>query len=222
MQLFQYLGFAPYNYCGLYQPMTPDEDLVETLKNRNDVTDIPPPTNLPDSPFIKLCFNVEQQVWELKELYNPLIGSNTLDDVLTYADVRQLEYPPESEYVDAQVKNDEQQLRAYLQKCAEVKLQYPKTMQPITRRQYYQLKYPLFKSDQQTPVIEKVDVPLSDCQPLLSVTNKVNEVQTNLQTLHAFDVLILQQENTKLKNELADLQHQLKTIRIALEKKFII
>lgn len=215
MLLYKFLNFPPYNYCGVYEPMSSEEDLEETMKSRNDVTPVAPPTDLPNNPFIILCFNEQDNEWELKEIYNPLNGPNTLDDVLTYSDLRRLEYPPESDYLDAQVKNDTKQLQLYLQRCAEVKAKYPVTMQPITRRQYFQLKYPLFKVDEQAPNITTVTIAPTDCQPLLTVTNKVLTLQNNLQELHAYDVL-------ELKAAISNIKEQLDVITTALRKKFII
>lgn len=43
-----------------------------------------------------------------------------------YKDKRRNEYPPQEDFLDAWVKNDEQALEAYRQKCLAVKIKYPK------------------------------------------------------------------------------------------------
>jgi hypothetical protein len=43
-----------------------------------------------------------------------------------YREQRAAEYPPISDYMDAVVKGDEIQKRAYIDKCLAVKLKYPK------------------------------------------------------------------------------------------------
>ena len=55
---------------------------------------------------------------------------NTLEkisfDALTYDTKRKTEYPPLEDFADAWVKNDEQSLEDYRQKCLAVKAKYPK------------------------------------------------------------------------------------------------
>lgn len=57
-----------------------------------------------------------------------IVDDNIVDDPieLTYIDKRTSEYPPIQEYVDAIVKNDQQQLQAYIDACLAVKTKYPK------------------------------------------------------------------------------------------------
>ena len=40
--------------------------------------------------------------------------------------IRELQYPPAADYLDGIVKNDTDQINAYIQSCNNVKLQYPK------------------------------------------------------------------------------------------------
>ena len=42
-------------------------------------------------------------------------------------DKRKEEYPPIEDYIDGIVKNDQNQINEYIQKCVAVKLKYPKT-----------------------------------------------------------------------------------------------
>lgn len=44
----------------------------------------------------------------------------------TYVEYRSMEYPPISEYLDAVVKNDQDQLNKYINDCLAVKEKYPK------------------------------------------------------------------------------------------------
>lgn len=45
---------------------------------------------------------------------------------LTYADKRQAEYPPITDYLDGVVKGDQEQIQAYIDACLAVKAKYPK------------------------------------------------------------------------------------------------
>jgi hypothetical protein len=47
-------------------------------------------------------------------------------DGLTYAEKRQAEYPPASDYLDGIVKGDTAQVNAYIAACLAVKAKYPK------------------------------------------------------------------------------------------------
>jgi hypothetical protein len=47
-------------------------------------------------------------------------------DSLSYQDKRRMAYPPITDYIDAVVKNDKQQMQDYINSCIEVKLKYPK------------------------------------------------------------------------------------------------
>lgn len=44
----------------------------------------------------------------------------------SYIEKRRFKYPPVTEYLDAIVKGDQEQLQAYIDKCKAIKLQYPK------------------------------------------------------------------------------------------------
>jgi len=44
----------------------------------------------------------------------------------SYQELRQAEYPPMSDYMDAIIKGDVIQQQAYIDKCIAVKLKYPK------------------------------------------------------------------------------------------------
>ena len=43
-----------------------------------------------------------------------------------YQNLRMREYPPMSDYLDAVVKGDQEQIQAYIDACNAVKLKYPK------------------------------------------------------------------------------------------------
>lgn len=45
----------------------------------------------------------------------------------SYAQLRKREYPPFEDYLDGIVKNDQQQIQAYIDACLAVKTKYPKT-----------------------------------------------------------------------------------------------
>jgi hypothetical protein len=47
-------------------------------------------------------------------------------DVLEYQRLRALEYPPMADYLDGIVKNDQDQIQAYIDACLAVKEKYPK------------------------------------------------------------------------------------------------
>jgi hypothetical protein len=63
---------------------------------------------------------------------NNNIVSYDLDAVNAYVDAhayiakRQAEYPPASDYLDAVVKGDQEQIDAYIAACQAVKTKYPK------------------------------------------------------------------------------------------------
>jgi chromosome segregation ATPase len=88
-------------------------------------------------PGISICFDPEKKEWFYREDWSPLYGDrNPLDDVLDYKALRKMEYPQETDYLDAQTKADESQLLAYYEACRKVKARYPKDFVPITRRDY--------------------------------------------------------------------------------------
>lgn len=45
---------------------------------------------------------------------------------LTYVELRRVEYPPMSDYLDGIVKGDQAQVQAYIDACLAVKAKYPK------------------------------------------------------------------------------------------------
>lgn len=47
-------------------------------------------------------------------------------DALTYAEKRQAEYPPITDYIDGIIKGDQAQVQAYIDACLAVKAKYPK------------------------------------------------------------------------------------------------
>lgn len=47
-------------------------------------------------------------------------------DAVEYQRLRAAEYPPMADYLDAIVKNDQEQLQAYIDACLAVKAKYPK------------------------------------------------------------------------------------------------
>lgn len=48
-------------------------------------------------------------------------------DALEYQRLRAKEYPDFKEYLDGIVKNDQEQINAYISKCIEIKEKYPKS-----------------------------------------------------------------------------------------------
>jgi hypothetical protein len=68
------------------------------------------------------------QEWIRNEA-NEIISNKEADDIIAnnmYKDARKAEYPDFFEYLDGLVKNDQDQINSYLNKCIEVKLKYPK------------------------------------------------------------------------------------------------
>jgi hypothetical protein len=60
--------------------------------------------------------NFEEKRQELISEYN----------ALNYQRKRKLEYPPFTDYLDAVVKGNQEEIDSYIQKCLEVKSKYPK------------------------------------------------------------------------------------------------
>lgn len=65
---------------------------------------------------ITLPSDIEEKRAELISEYN----------ALNYQRKRKLEYPPITDYLDAVVKGDQDQIDEYIQKCLAVKTKYPK------------------------------------------------------------------------------------------------
>ena len=66
--------------------------------------------------LITLPSDIEEKRAELISEYN----------ALNYQRRRKLEYPPITDYLDAVVKGDQDQIDEYIQKCLAVKTKYPK------------------------------------------------------------------------------------------------
>jgi hypothetical protein len=66
--------------------------------------------------LITLPSDIEEKRAELISEYN----------ALNYQRRRRLEYPPITDYLDAVVKGDQDQIDEYIQKCLAVKTKYPK------------------------------------------------------------------------------------------------
>jgi hypothetical protein len=66
--------------------------------------------------LITLPSDIEEKRAELISEYN----------ALNYQRKRRFEYPPITDYLDAVVKGDQEQIDEYIQKCLEVKTKYPK------------------------------------------------------------------------------------------------
>jgi hypothetical protein len=56
---------------------------------------------------------------------NPVLGQPT-PMVRTYAESRQIAYPPIEDYLDGVVKGDAEQIQKYINDCLAVKARYPK------------------------------------------------------------------------------------------------
>lgn len=63
-----------------------------------------------------------------KWVYDVVATEADLDTYLVtrYAECRKAEYPPMADYLDAIVKGDDVAIKAYTDKCLEVKAKYPK------------------------------------------------------------------------------------------------
>jgi hypothetical protein len=61
-----------------------------------------------------------------EEIQNEMAKLQAKYDVQEYARKRAPEYPPITDYLDAIVKGDEEQVQAYIDKCLEIKAKYPK------------------------------------------------------------------------------------------------
>lgn len=91
---------------------------------------------------ISIIWNINKHEWEYHEIALCLtVRQGYMDELLTYADIRKLQYPPKEDYLDAIVKNDMIALQNYTDKCLTVKEKWSKDMKPITRREYYIREY---------------------------------------------------------------------------------
>lgn len=83
-------------------------------------------------------FDTETQMWKyVRKPLDPGQLSDPLDKILTYEDIRKREYPKMEEYLDGVVKNNTEQIEAYMSQCMEVKTKWPKDMEPITLHEYF-------------------------------------------------------------------------------------
>lgn len=97
-------------------------------------------------------FDVSYNIWVYVEApLEPGMIKHPLDEVLTYADCRKMDYPNHIDYIDGIVKGDEEQVAKYIQDCNDVKAKWTKTMEPITLRQYYQQKLNLHINNNNAP-----------------------------------------------------------------------
>jgi len=69
--------------------------------------------------------NIEKPSKEACE--NEKIRLQTIRNNNDYKEKRAAEYPPMTDYLDALVKNDQEQIQNYIDKCLTVKNKYPKT-----------------------------------------------------------------------------------------------
>ena len=123
------------NITNLYQ-FTLNE-LDDMYRNFTNITTVP---LLPFIEYTKQIFDTNTKEWKYIEFIPLDKNKNVFEDVLTYSDVRKLEYPEMVEYIDGIVKNNELQVQEYIDKCIEVKNKWSKEMEPITLREYYRLK----------------------------------------------------------------------------------
>lgn len=75
--------------------------------------------------IIWLSKDIEKPSWDdiLKEAKN----FQVVEISTNYQKLRKAEYPPIEDYMDGLVKNDQTQIDAYIEKCKQVKLKYPKS-----------------------------------------------------------------------------------------------
>lgn len=96
-------------------------------------THVPPLATLP---YLTCAFDEVGQQWHYVD--SPSMERvHPLDRVLTYADCRLMDYPKMGDYIDGIVKSDGEQVNTYIDACMAVKERWPKSMAPITLREYY-------------------------------------------------------------------------------------
>ena len=106
-----------------------------------DESDIPPHATIVVPPTlhaqVAILWDQDKSAWSYVEVAptDPEQAKYMLE-VFDYAKCRQLEYPPKEDYLDAIVKNDVAQQNAYVEACQAVKDKWPKTMVPVTRRDF--------------------------------------------------------------------------------------
>lgn len=64
--------------------------------------------------------------WVIEDKPAEIKDAQETPKVLTYVEKRLSEYPPMSDYLDAVVKGDQEQIDAYVAACRAVKAKYPK------------------------------------------------------------------------------------------------
>lgn len=77
-----------------------------------------------DSSVEEVFFNGE--IWEVKQIPEPVKEGEKPEVEKTYVDKRREEYPSIFDYLDGVVKNDTNQINKYIADCKAVKAKYPK------------------------------------------------------------------------------------------------
>ena len=62
----------------------------------------------------------------LEQLQEEVVRVEQVEASLEYRQKRKYEYPPVTDYLDAVVKGDQEQIQAYIDACLAVKAKYPK------------------------------------------------------------------------------------------------
>jgi len=93
---------------------------------------------IPEQEYALRQFDTDTQTWKyVRKPTEPGQLSDPLDKILTYEDARRRDYPKMEEYLDGVVKNNVDQIEAYMSRCMEVKSKWPKGMEPITLHEYF-------------------------------------------------------------------------------------
>lgn len=171
-----------------------------------------PPLPSPPSPHIKICWDKERKEWFYIEAHIPLLEEkNPLDDILDYKALRKLEYPPETDYLDAITKSDYTQLERYFQACREVKRRFPKTLEPITRRDYYVKKLGL-RSDKPIKEWKEGDGTIEYPQTEIEVIREgMDHLKQDIDTLKVARTLA-KSEIGKVKSSITSLAKQIDSL----------
>lgn len=106
------------------------EDVLNVIELRKPmaVVDMFLESYLQGVEYSKWCGGVDITEEQLVNVYEPVDVSSSMAQwkIDNYAILRQAEYPPMTEFLDAQVKGDDVALQAYKDKCIAVKAKYPK------------------------------------------------------------------------------------------------
>ena len=106
-------------------------------------TTVEAPAALPTNQIAILWDSVNTK-WQYVEVMPVFAGQERyMAAVIDYAEIRASEYPPIVDYMDGVVKGDVAQQAAYIAACEAVKTRWPKTTQPMTRREYFVQRYNL-------------------------------------------------------------------------------